>query len=79
MMSVPTLETDNIKTPNICINHDFDITPQLAISAFSVLQRYCNAISSHECITCAFYSVCEDFFTRCPGDQGGVISELQRK
>lgn len=56
-----------------------DVTPQLAISAFAVLQQYCNGISSHECITCAFYSVCEDCFIRCPGDQGKVIRELQGK
>lgn len=50
MMPIPTLEIDNIKTPNICINHDFDVTPQLAVSAFAVLQQYCNSISPHDCI-----------------------------
>lgn len=76
-MSVPTLEIDNIKTPNICINHDFDITPQLAILAFAVLQQYCDSISPHDCIRCTFYEHCPECFMGCPGDQGETIRKLQ--
>lgn len=31
-----------------------DITPQLAISAFTVLHQYCSSISPHDCIRCTF-------------------------
>lgn len=54
-----------------------EITPQLAVSAFAVLHQYCSSISPHECITCVFYSVCEDCFIRCPGDQSETIRKLQ--
>lgn len=77
MMPIPTLEIDNIKTPNICINHDFDVTPQLAASAFAVLQQYCNSISPHDCIRCTFYEHCPECFMGCPGDQGEIIRKLQ--
>ena len=54
-----------------------DITPQLAISAFAVLQQYCNSISLHDCIRCTFYEHCPECFMGCPGDQGEVIRKLQ--
>lgn len=54
-----------------------DITPQLALLAFAVLQQYCNSISPHDCITCAFYNVCPECFMGCPGDQGDTIRKLQ--
>ena len=54
-----------------------EVTPQLAISAFAVLQQYCNSISPHDCNTCTFYNVCPECFMGCPGDQGEVIRKLQ--
>ena len=54
-----------------------DITPQLAISAFAVLQQYCNSISPHDCIRCTFYEHCPECFMGCPGDQGETIRKLQ--
>ena len=54
-----------------------DITPQLAISAFAVLQQYCDSISPHECMKCVFYEHCQECFTGCPGDQSGLIRKLQ--
>ena len=54
-----------------------DITPQLAISAFAVLQQYCDSISPHECMKCVFYEHCQEYFMGCPGDQGETIRKLQ--
>jgi hypothetical protein len=54
-----------------------DITPQLAISAFTVLHQYCSSISPHDCIRCTFYEHCPECFMGCPGDQGEVIRKLQ--
>lgn len=54
-----------------------DITPQLAISAFTVLHQYCSSISPHDCNRCAFYEHCPECFMGCPGDQGEVIRKLQ--
>lgn len=54
-----------------------DITPRLAISAYNVLQQYCSSISPHDCITCAFYSVCPECFMGCPGDQSETIRKLR--
>lgn len=54
-----------------------DITPQLAVSAFTVLHQYCSSISPHDCIRCAFYEHCPECFMGCPGDQGETIRKLQ--
>lgn len=54
-----------------------DITPQLAVSAFTVLHQYCSSISPHDCIRCTFYDHCPECFMGCPGDQGEVIRKLQ--
>nr|DAM06414.1 MAG TPA: putative membrane protein [Caudoviricetes sp.] len=54
-----------------------EITPQLAISAFTVLHQYCSSISPHDCNRCAFYKHCSEYFMGCPGDQGEMIRKLQ--
>lgn len=54
-----------------------EITPQLAVSAFSVLHQYCSSISPHDCIRCTFYEHCPECFMGCPGDQGEMIRKLQ--
>lgn len=54
-----------------------EITPQLAISAFTVLHQYCSSISPHDCIRCTFYEHCPECFIGCPGDQGETIRKLQ--
>lgn len=49
---------DNVEVTRASKNMMFkspDITPQLAISAFTVLHQYCSSISPHDCIRCAFY------------------------
>lgn len=54
-----------------------EITPQLAISAFAVLQQYCDSFSVHNCIRCTFYEYCPECFMGCPGEQGEIIRKLQ--
>lgn len=71
---------DNIEVERASKNVTFEppeITPRLAISAFAVLQQYCDSISPHECMKCTFYEHCSECFMGCPGDQGEVIRKLQ--
>jgi hypothetical protein len=71
---------DNVEVTRASKNMMFkppEITPQLAISAFAVLHQYCNSISPHDCIRCAFYEHCPECFMGCPGNQGEVIRKLQ--
>jgi hypothetical protein len=71
---------DNVEVTRASKNMMFkspDITPQLAISAFTVLHQYCSSISPHDCIRCVFYEHCPECFMGCPGDQGETIRKLQ--
>lgn len=71
---------DNVEVTRASKNMMFkspDITPQLAISAFTVLHQYCSSISPYDCIRCVFYEHCPECFTGCPGDQGETISKLR--
>lgn len=54
-----------------------EITPQLAISAFTVLHQYCSSIGPHDCIRCTFYEHCPECFMGCPGDQGETVRKLR--
>ena len=71
---------DNVEVTRASKNMMFkspDITPQLAISAFTVLHQYCSSISPHDCIRCTFYEHCPECFMGCPGDQGETIRKLR--
>ena len=71
---------DNVEVVRASKNVTFkppEITTQLAISAFAVLQQYCDSISPHECTKCVFYEHCTESFMKCPGDQGEIIRKLQ--
>ena len=59
---------DNKSTP--------DITPNLAISAYNVLQQYCVGQPT-DCKGCGFYEYCPECFMGCPGEQGELIRKLQ--
>ena len=58
-----------------------DITPQLAISAYHVLQQYCTG-QPEDCRGCGFYGHCTECFLGMPCDwnlnEEGKINEVEK-
>lgn len=58
-----------------------DITPQLAISAYHVLQQYCTG-QTVNCKDCGFYEHCPECFQGTPCDwnlnEEGEINEVKK-
>ena len=75
---------DNVEVTRASKNMMFkppDITPQLAISAYHVLQQYCTGQPA-DCKGCGFYEHCPECFQGIPCDwslnEEGEINETEK-